>query len=104
MLPCGGWRKTFVRVAAGETSVDLDLVFTTSLGIPLDAANVQRAFRRVAAVAGLDAADWTPPELRHSFVSPLSSHRPVDRGHLAPGRPRQHACHPDCLPQGNWLP
>jgi len=46
MLPCGGWRKTFVRVAAGETWVDLDLVFTTSLGIPLDAANVQRAFRR----------------------------------------------------------
>jgi len=29
--------------------------------------------RRVAAVRGLDAADWTPPELRHSFVSLLSS-------------------------------
>ena len=62
-----------VRVAAGERWVDLDLVFTTSLGSPLDAANVRRAFRRVAAVAGLDAEAWTPRELRHSFVSLLSS-------------------------------
>jgi Phage integrase family len=48
-------------------------VFTTSLESPLDAANVRRAFRRVAAAAGLDAAAWTPRELRHSFVSLLSS-------------------------------
>jgi integrase len=62
-----------VRVAAGERWVDLDLVFATSLGSPLDAANVRRAFRRVAVAAGLDAATWTPRELRHSFVSLLSS-------------------------------
>jgi integrase len=31
-----------------------------------------RDFRRVAAAAGLDAAAWTPRELRHSFVSLLS--------------------------------
>jgi len=30
------------------------------------------AFRRVAAAAGLVARDWTPRELRHSFVSLLS--------------------------------
>ena len=53
--------------------VGLDLAFTTSLGSPLDAANVRRAFRRVAATAGLDSAAWTPRELRHSFVSLLSS-------------------------------
>ena len=41
-------------------------------GSPLDAANVRRGFRRIAAAAGLDAADWTPRELRHSFVSLLS--------------------------------
>ena len=62
-----------VQVAAGERWVDLDLVFTTSLGRPRDAANVRRAFRRVAAVERLDAAAWTPRELRHSFVSLLSS-------------------------------
>ena len=39
----------------------------------LDAANVRRAFRRVVAAAGLDPRTWTPRELRHSFVSLLSS-------------------------------
>jgi integrase len=39
---------------------------------PLDAHNVRRGFRRVAGVAGLTAKDWTPRELRHSFVSLLS--------------------------------
>ena len=36
------------------------------------AANVRRGFRRIASAAGLDAAQWTPRELRHSFVSLLS--------------------------------
>jgi len=52
---------------------DNDLVFTTQLGTPLDAANVRRAFRQVAEHAGLPAEEWTPQELRHSFVSLLSS-------------------------------
>ena len=52
---------------------DNDLVFTTQLGTPLDAANVRRAFRQVAEHAGLRAEEWTPQELRHSFVSLLSS-------------------------------
>ncbi len=34
---------------------------------------MRRAFRAVASRAGLDAAEWTPRELRHSFVSLLSS-------------------------------
>src|SRR4030095_13067746 len=50
-----------------------DLVFTTPLGTPRDAANVRPAFRQVAAQAGLQAEKWTPRELRHSFVSLLSS-------------------------------
>jgi integrase len=50
-----------------------DLVFTTRIGTPLDAANVRRAFRQVAEHAGLRADEWTPRELRHSFVSLLSS-------------------------------
>nr|WP_239029244.1 tyrosine-type recombinase/integrase [Pseudonocardia acidicola] len=42
------------------------------VGTQLDAANVRRAFRRIATAAKLPAKDWTPRELRHSFVSLLS--------------------------------
>jgi integrase len=39
----------------------------------MDAANVRRDFRRaLALVPGPQAKDWTPRELRHSFVSVLS--------------------------------
>lgn len=38
----------------------------------LDSANVRRSFRSIATAAGLDAANWTPRELRHSFVSIMS--------------------------------
>ena len=48
-------------------------MFTSATGTPLDASNVRRSFRRVAGDAGLDKAAWTPRELRHSFVSLLSS-------------------------------
>lgn len=60
-------------LAAGSGWRDLDLVFPTGHGTGLDAANVRRAFRRLVAAAGLDATNWTPRELRHSFVSLLSS-------------------------------
>lgn len=42
-------------------------------GTPLDAHNVRRPFRQVADTSGLTAAEWTPQELRHSFVSLLSA-------------------------------
>ena len=42
------------------------------VGTALDSANGRRGFRRIAAAAGLTAKDWTPRELRHSFVSRLS--------------------------------
>ncbi|MDG4818253.1 tyrosine-type recombinase/integrase [Micromonospora sp. WMMD956] len=61
------------REKAGKDWQPRNLVFASSTGNALDAANVRRAFRRVAAKAGLTAADWTPRELRHSFVSVLSS-------------------------------
>jgi integrase len=49
------------------------LVFTTSTGAALDAANVRRDFRRaLGRVPGIDPQAWTPRELRHSFVSLLS--------------------------------
>jgi integrase len=61
------------RVKAGSSWVDQDLVFCTGLGTELDAANVRRSFRTVVKQAGLDGPGWTPRELRHSFVSLLSS-------------------------------
>ncbi|GAA3061840.1 hypothetical protein GCM10010464_27640 [Pseudonocardia yunnanensis] len=61
---------------------DHDLVFASEAGTPLGAANVRRGFRRIATAAGLNAKDWTPRELRHSFVSLLSDKGvPID--HIA---------------------
>jgi integrase len=42
-------------------------------GTPLNPAGVRRDFRSaIRGAAGLDPAEWTPRELRHSFVSLLS--------------------------------
>lgn len=60
------------RALAGQRWTDSDLVFASEIGSELDAANVRRGFRRVLASAGLPAKEWTPRELRHSFVSLLS--------------------------------
>jgi integrase len=57
---------------AGDRWVGTGLVFVSAYGAPLSAGAVRRSFKRVAAKAGLGSADWTPRELRHSFVSLLS--------------------------------
>jgi integrase len=49
-----------------------DLVFITSNGTEFDAHNVRREFRAIVATAGLNPKEWTPREMRHSFVSLLS--------------------------------
>ena len=49
------------------------LVFTTKSGKPLSAANVRRDFRKIVDKAGLNGNEWTPREMRHSFVSVLSA-------------------------------
>lgn len=55
-------------------------MFSTAEGGELDAANVRRDFRRVVKAPGLNAKQWTPRELRHSFVSLLSdSGRPIEQ-------------------------
>jgi integrase len=59
------------RLKAGKAWQDNDMVFATSIGTPLDAANVRRSFRRITKAAGLGER-WTPRELRHSFVSIMS--------------------------------
>jgi len=60
------------RRFAGQRWRENDLVFASIMGTALDAANVRRGFRTVVHAAGLDPKEWTPRELRHSFVSLLS--------------------------------
>jgi integrase len=69
------------RTQAGQNWRDSGLVFTTHLGTPLDAANVRKMFKRVCRQAGI-GDDWTPRELRTSFVS-LMSHRGVSIEEIA---------------------
>jgi integrase len=65
-------RQADERLAAGELWKDDDLVFTTTVGTELDAANVRRYFRSICKAAGI-GEDWAPRELRTSFVSLLSA-------------------------------
>ena len=65
-------RQAQARLRAGSWADD-GVVFATAVGTEMDAANVRRDFRRaLKPVPGLDPAEWTPRELRHSFVSLLS--------------------------------
>jgi integrase len=65
-------RQAGERLAAGTEWSDQGLVFCTRTGSALDAANVRREFRAVCKAAKI-AEHWTPRELRHSFVSLMSS-------------------------------
>ena len=65
-------RQAGDRAAAGLTWSERDLVFSTRTGAALDAANVRREFRAVCKAAQI-GEHWTPRELRHSFVSLMSS-------------------------------
>lgn len=61
------------RQAAGEARKDHGLVFASKLGTPLDPSRVRRDSRQaIKAAEGVNPAEWTPRELRHSFVSLLS--------------------------------
>ncbi|GAA1738052.1 MULTISPECIES: site-specific integrase [Nonomuraea] len=65
-------RQDVAKKAAGDRWQDNDLVFASKVGTELDAHNVRRSFRAIVKKAGLDPKDWTPREMRHSFVSLLS--------------------------------
>ena len=57
---------------------DHGLVFCTSVGTPLDVSNVLKRFKAVCKAAGI-GTDWTPREMRHTFVSLMSeSGMPVE--------------------------
>jgi integrase len=65
-------RQQTVCDRAGSKWHANDLVFASRVGTGLYAGNVRRSFRLILERAGLDPHDWTPRELRHSFVSILS--------------------------------
>jgi hypothetical protein len=56
----------------GLVRVNSDLVFCRADGTGLDGWQVRREFAAITKAAGL-GEDWTPWELRHSFVSILSA-------------------------------
>jgi integrase len=65
-------RQTEDRLAAGAVWQDHGLVFTSTIGTPLDASSVRREFRKIMEAAGLGAG-WAPRDLRHTFVSLMSA-------------------------------
>ena len=64
-------RQAQERLAAGPLWHDHGLVFASQAGTPLDASHVRRSFKAITREAGL-GENWTPRELRHSFVSIMS--------------------------------
>jgi integrase len=65
-------RQAGEKVTAGPLWKDHGLVFATRVGTQLDAGNVRRQFKAICKAAGI-GEDWTPRELRTSFVSLLSA-------------------------------
>jgi integrase len=59
------------REAAGEIWEEHGLDFCNGIGRPLSAGVVRHEFRNVTEAAGI-GRNWTPRELRHSFVSLMS--------------------------------
>ena len=66
-------RQAAQRLKAGEDWQVRNLVFCTRTGTALDAGNVRRSFRAITKAARL-GEDWTPREMRHTFVSIMSDH------------------------------
>lgn len=65
-------RQQEEQLAAGCQWNEHGLVFATRTGGALDAANVRREFKAACRAAKI-GEHWTPRELRHSFVSLMSS-------------------------------
>jgi site-specific recombinase XerD len=76
------------RLRAGPLWEDHGLVFSSTVGTPLNANNVIRAFRAITQIARL-GKDWAPREMRHTFVSVLSANGvPVESIALLVGHDR----------------
>ncbi len=91
------------RLLAGALWQDHGLVFASSIGTPLDHSNVRREFRRITDAAGL-GTDWVPREMRHTFVSLLSSNGTALGGHSRPGWAQGNRNDRDGLPEKRSCP
>ncbi len=60
------------RQAVGNRWREHGLVFASSVGTERNANNVLRSFRSIVGRTDLKPEEWTPREMRHSFVSLLS--------------------------------
>jgi integrase len=65
-------RQAAEQLRAGPRWKEHHLVFASTVGTPRSAGNVRREFQAICERAGL-GKEWTPRELRHSFVSMLSA-------------------------------
>lgn len=65
-------QQKIIRDKVGCAWTEHGLVFPSSVGTPMDRHNVLRSFRAAVKAAGLNPKEWTPRELRHSFVSLMS--------------------------------
>jgi integrase len=65
-------RQAADRLTARALWQDHGLVFASAVGTQLDRYNVRREFRKITEAAGLGTR-WVPREMRHTFVSLLSS-------------------------------
>jgi len=64
-------KQAAARAKAGMAWKENNLVFCTNLGGPMYATDVRMEFKRITERAGI-GRDWTPRELRHTFVLLLS--------------------------------
>ena len=81
--------------AAGERWQETGLVFTSSVGTPLEPRNLTREFKRHLATAGLPK-EWRFYDMRHAAASLLIADGIADHGGLGHARPRpdlDHAQH-----------
>jgi integrase len=65
-------RQAVDRLTAGALWQDHGLVFASAVGTQLDRYSVRHGFRKITEAAGL-GKNWAPREMRHTFVSLLSS-------------------------------
>jgi site-specific recombinase XerD len=65
-------RQEADRLKAGHRWRENGLVFASTVGTELNPRNVSRLFRQILDAAGMIGKEWTPREMRHSFVSLLS--------------------------------
>jgi integrase len=64
-----------IKAKAGDAWQENGLVFPSQVGTLQDSHNVRRSFRSaLRLVPGIVPEEWTPRDLRHSFVSILSQH------------------------------